>query len=83
MQSRSILDIRGGNPKMYVESEELSLAADPIVEYANAAQLEKMIADTEKKMKAAAKDLDFLTAAQYRDEMQALKKKLKEKTALS
>ena len=83
MQSRSILDIRGGNPKMYVESEELSLAADPIVEYANAAQLEKMIADTEKKMKAAAKDLDFLTAAQYRDEMQALKKKLKEKVAIS
>ena len=83
MQSRSILDIRSGNPKMYVESEEFSLAADPIVEYANAAQLEKMIAETEKKMKAAAKDLDFLTAAQYRDEMQALKKKLKEKMALS
>ena len=83
MQSRSILDIRGGNPKMYVENEELSLAADPIVEYASVAQLEKMIADTEKKMKAAAKDLDFLTAAQYRDEMQALKKKVKEKMALS
>ena len=83
MQSRSILDIRSGNPKMYVESEEFRLAADPIVEYANAAQLEKMIAETEKKMKAAAKDLDFLTAAQYRDEMQALKKKLKEKMALS
>jgi excinuclease ABC subunit B len=83
MQSRSILDIRGGNPKMYVENEELSLAADPIIAYASATQLEKMIAETEKKMKAAAKDLDFLTAAQYRDEMQALKKKLKEKSALS
>jgi excinuclease ABC subunit B len=83
MQSRSILDIRGGNPKMYVENEDLSLAADPIVAYASATQLEKMIAETEKKMKAAAKDLDFLTAAQHRDEMQALKKKLKEKSALS
>jgi excinuclease ABC subunit B len=81
-QSRSILDIRGNQPKMYVEREELSLAADPVIAYANAEQLEKMIADVERKMKAAAKDLDFITAAQHRDEMQALKKKLKEKTVL-
>jgi excinuclease ABC subunit B len=36
-----------------------------------------MVADTERKMKEAAKDLDFITAAQYRDEMMALKKRLK------
>ncbi len=34
--------------------------------------------DTEKKMKLAAKELDFISAAQYRDELSALKKKLKE-----
>ncbi len=81
-QSRSILDIRGGRPTMYVEPEDYSLAADPVIQYANREQLEKMIAEVEKKMKAAAKDLDFITAAQYRDEMLALKKKLKEKYAL-
>ena len=42
-------------------------------------QLEKTIANTERKMKKAAKDLDFITAAQFRDELFALKKKLKEK----
>ncbi len=78
----SILDIRGAQSKTYIEPEELNIAADPIVEYASREQLEKMMLAAEKKMKAAAKDLDFITAAQYRDEMQALKKKMKEKYAL-
>jgi excinuclease ABC subunit B len=38
-----------------------------------------MIAETERKMKAAAKELDFITAAQLRDEMLALKRQLAEK----
>jgi len=76
MGAKSILDVRG--KKAYVESEEPSLAADPIVSYLNREQLEKMIGETERKMKAAAKDLDFITAAQYRDELYALKKRLKE-----
>jgi len=42
-------------------------------------QLEKSIKNTERKMKKAAKDLDFITAAQYRDEMLALKKQLKDR----
>ena len=37
-----------------------------------------MIAETERKMKKAAKELDFISAAQYRDELFALKKQLKE-----
>ena len=40
-------------------------------------QIEKLIVQTEQKMKAAAKDLDFISAAHFRDEMNALKKKLK------
>jgi len=52
------------------------MAADPVVEYLGRDQIEKLIAETEKKMKAAAKDLDFITAAQLRDEMLALKKKI-------
>jgi excinuclease ABC subunit B len=82
IQQSSILDIRGSKSKIYVEPEELSVAADPVVAYASREQLEKMILSAEKNMKAAAKDLDFITAAQYRDEMTALKKKLKEKYAM-
>ena len=47
--------------------------------YATRSQLEKMIAESENKMKKAAKDLDFITAAQFRDEMLAMKKMLKER----
>ena len=76
LAQKSILDIRGNKPKVYVEQETEILAADPIVNYLSRDQLTKMIADTEEKMKKAAKDLDFITAAQLRDEVFALKKKL-------
>jgi excinuclease ABC subunit B len=80
MATRSILDIRGSEaPKYYVENEEINLAAEPILQYASRAQLEKMIAETERKMKAAAKELDFISAAQLRDEMLAQKKQLGER----
>ncbi len=80
LATRSILDIRDvGGSRAYVESEEVSLAAEPIVAYATRSQLEKMINDTENKMKKAAKELDFITAAQYRDEMLALKKSMRER----
>ena len=76
MNQGSILDIRGNKTNAYIEPEELSIAADPIVEYMTKDQIEKMIAETERKMKKAAKELDFISAAQYRDELFALKKKL-------
>jgi len=80
LATRSILDIRGVEAtKYYVEKEELTLAAEPVVAYATRSQLEKMIAESESKMKKAAKDLDFITAAQFRDEMLALKKMLRER----
>jgi excinuclease ABC subunit B len=80
MEQRSILDVRGALPtKYYIEQEEFSLAAEPVVAYATRSQLEKMVADAESRMKKAAKDLDFITAAQLRDEMLALKKQLREK----
>ena len=71
----SILDIRGKNLKAYVEPVELSLAADPVMDYMSREQFKKMIDQTEKKMQQAAKDLDFMMAAQIRDEWFALKKK--------
>lgn len=73
----SILDIRGNRSKAYVEPDEPNLAADPIVQYMTRDQLEMMLQETERKMKAAAKELDFISAAQLRDELFALKKRLK------
>jgi len=74
---KSILDIKGNKPKAYIEPEETSIAADPLVSYMNREQIEKLLTATEVKMRRAAKELDFISAAQYRDEMLALKKKLK------
>ena len=55
------------------------IAADPIVERMTRPQLEKSIADTTRLMKEAAKNLDFLQAAQYRDEIIRLQKELEMK----
>jgi len=74
---KSILDVRGKTPQPYVEPETKSFAADPLVNYMNRDQLEKLIDATDKKMKQAAKDLDFISAAQLRDELFAFKEKLK------
>ncbi|HPG05987.1 MAG TPA: excinuclease ABC subunit UvrB [Saprospiraceae bacterium] len=80
LAQKSILDIRGqGKSRAYIEPDEPSIAADPIVDYMTRDQLDKVITETEDKMRKAAKELDFIAAAQYRDELFALKKKLKEK----
>ncbi|MFK8102888.1 MAG: excinuclease ABC subunit UvrB [Saprospiraceae bacterium] len=78
MSKGSILDIRGGKTT-YVEPEMPSIAEDPIVSYMNKDQMEKLLKQTEDRMKKAAKDLDFITAAQHRDELFAIKKKMKDK----
>ena len=57
----------------------LALAAEPVVAMMTKPELEKLIKTTEKQMEAAAKDLDFLTAAKLRDELAALKSLLKGK----
>ncbi len=74
---KSILDIREGKSRAYIEPEEPNIAADPVVQYMTRDQIEKSISATEDKMKKAAKELDFISAAQYRDELFALKKQLK------
>jgi excinuclease ABC subunit B len=55
------------------------IAADPVVQYMSIDGLEKAIDKTQKQMKAAAKELDFIEAARLRDEMFALQKLLQEK----
>lgn len=60
--------------------EEGTMVADPITERMTADQLKKSINHTEEMMKAAAKQLDFLQAAQYRDELIALQDRLQNMT---
>lgn len=57
-----------GEPYAYVEPEP-SWVADPVVQYMNRKQLEKAIERTKKQMMEAAKKLDFIEAAQFRDEL--------------
>jgi excinuclease ABC subunit B len=56
--------------------EQGAFAADPIIQHMTRPQLEKSIAETTRLMKEAAKRLDFLQAAQYRDEIIRLQKEL-------
>ena len=75
----SVVDIRKGEPQPYVENNDFSLVADPVVEMMSKPQLEKAITDTKRKMLIAAKEMDFLEAARLRDEMYALEKILESK----
>ena len=67
--------------KSYTQERDHSIgvAADPVVKYMNAAQLQKSIEETKRLMEIAAKELDFMRAAELRDEVFALTEKLKEK----
>ena len=70
----------GGEASVYVEpTNEYMFAADPIVERMTRQQLEKSIATTTELMKKAAKELDFIQAAQYRNEIIRLQKELEMK----
>ena len=67
-------------PNAYIEPEIPNiLAADPVVKYMSKSALEKAIAKAKKSMQEAAKKLEFLEAAQYRDEMMKLEELLKGK----
>lgn len=72
-------EARNNSPKAYIEPETSSIAADPIVQYMTKAQLEKSIEKTRKQMYEAAKKLEFIEAAQYRDELIKLEDLMKEK----
>ena len=64
-------------PKAYIEPETVSIAADPVVQYMSKPQMEKAIERTRKQMQEAAKKLEFIEAAQYRDELLRLEDLLK------
>jgi excinuclease ABC subunit B len=81
----SVLDIKAyssnyDQSSIYIEPENTSLVADPVLQYMNADQLKESLKSTKKQMEAAAKALDFVQAAKFRDEMFALEKLLQEKS---
>ena len=85
--NRSALGVSIGTDKQkvekkytpYVETESAAFAADSIVSKMSKSQLEKSIENTRRMMKKAAKELDFIQAAQFRDELLRLEKLLEEK----
>ena len=62
-----------------MEIDQVSIAADPIVQYMTQPEMQKSIDKTRKDMAKAAKDMDFLMAARLRDEMFAMEKMFAER----
>ena len=66
-------------PKAYIEPQPVGVVADPVIQYMNRTQLEKAIERMRKQMTEAAKKLDFIEAAQLRDELLKLQDLLEKK----
>jgi excinuclease ABC subunit B len=74
-----VVDSKRSTKNYYVENEEVTLAADPVVAYLSKDELIKMADRTRKAMEKAAKELEFMEAAKLRDEYQAIQKLIEEK----
>ncbi len=82
MEQTSVLEVsekQKARAKAYVEVDEVSMAADPVVQYMTKPEMQKAIDKSRKDMQKAAKDMDFLLAARLRDEMFALEKVFEER----
>lgn len=71
--------IRKKEPKAYIPPDDTSLAADPVMEYMKADELEHMKEGIQKKMQKAARQMDFIEAARLRDEMYQIEELIKKK----
>lgn len=74
-----VADSKKTPKRYYIEDEEKSLAADPVVAYMAKEDLVKMAEQTKKAMEKAAKELEFVEAARLRDEYLAMQKLIAEK----
>ena len=77
MGQTSVVDNKLANA--YIENDETSIAADPVVQYMSAEAINHAIEKNKKDMKAAVKELDFIEAARLRDENKELEKLLSKK----
>jgi excinuclease ABC subunit B len=78
-EQTKVADSKKDGKKFYIENESSSIAADPVVQYMDNDQLKKLINQTQRKMEKAAKELDFIQAAQFRDELAELRKMIEQK----
>ncbi len=79
LNQTAVADSKKTAKKYYIEDEEKSLAADPVVAHLSKDELAKLIDQTRKAMEKAAKELEFMEAARLRDEYLALKNLLEER----
>lgn len=79
LKQTKVADSKKTSKKFYIESEETTLAADPVLAYMSKTELRKMADQARKAMEKAARELDFIEAARLRDEYLALKKLAEEK----
>jgi len=79
LSQTAVADSKKSVKKYYVENEEKSLAADPVVAFLGKEDLLKMADQTRKAMEKAAKELEFMEAARLRDEYLALQEMIKSK----
>jgi excinuclease ABC subunit B len=79
MGQTAVADTRQSTAHAYVENDHPSIAADPVVQYMNPAEINDAIEKNKKEMQAAVKELDFIEAARLRDEIKELEKLLEKK----
>ncbi len=79
LSQTAVADSKKSGKKYYVENEEKSLAADPVVAFLGKDELIKLADQTRKAMEKAAKELEFMEAARLRDEYLAFQKLIEEK----
>ncbi|MEQ9591850.1 MAG: excinuclease ABC subunit UvrB [Cyclobacteriaceae bacterium] len=80
LEQTKVADSKKATKKYYIEEEEQSLAADPVISYLSKEELQKMADRTRKAMEKAAKELEFIEAARLRDEYLAFQKLIEEKS---
>ena len=76
-QNRPLKTIRSGKPVPYIEGmNSPAIAAEPVIGIMSRAELERHIQRLTLDMQNAAKNTDFIQAAQFRDELLACQEKL-------
>jgi excinuclease ABC subunit B len=79
LEQTQVADSKKSVKRYYIEEEEKSMAADPVVAYLSLDELKKLSERTRKAMEKAARELEFMEAARLRDEFMAIEKLITER----
>lgn len=78
LKETSVADVKKQTEQLAYDQAMADMAvADPVFEYMGKSELEKAIKETERSMQRAAKEMEFIEAARYRDQIEQLKQQLK------